>query len=69
MLGQSHIVLECNTKVPMLVDLLQSSRVEREVEGVLGLEGQDDGFRMVDEEMPILQPSPCCVHCTLEECG
>ena len=69
MLGPSQIVLECNTKVPMLVDLLQPSRVERDVGGVLGLEGKDDGFRGVDEEMPILEPSSCCVHGTLEECS
>ena len=49
MLGPSQIVLECNTKVPMLVELLQPSRVERDVDGVLGLEGKDDGFRGVDE--------------------
>ena len=57
MLGPSHIVLECNTKVPMLVDLLQPSRVERDVDGVLGLEGKDDGFRGVDEVMVGLQLS------------
>ena len=66
MLGPSQIVLECNTKVPMLVELLQPSRVERDVDGVLGLEGQDDGFRGVDELMPIPQPSSCCVHGTLD---
>ena len=36
-LGPSQIVLECNTKVPMLVDLLQPSRAERDVNGVLGV--------------------------------
>ena len=45
----------------MLVDLLQQSEVERNVDGVVGLEGKDDGFRGVDEEMSILQPSSCCI--------
>ena len=66
MLGPSHIVLECNAKVPMLLDLLQQSRLERDV---LVLNGKDDGLSGVDEEMPILQPSSCCVSCTLEECS
>ena len=33
-LGPLHIVLECNTIVPILVDLLQPSRVKRDVDGV-----------------------------------
>ena len=34
-LGPPHIVLECNTKVPMLVNLLQQGRVECDVNDVL----------------------------------
>ena len=68
-LGTSHIVLECNAKVPMLLDLLQQSRLERDVDDVLVLNGKDDGLSGVDEDMPILQPSSCCVSCTLEECS
>ena len=69
MLGPSHIVLECNAKVPMLLDLLQQSRLERDVDDMVWLKGKDEDFRDVDEEMSILQPSSGCVHGTLEECS
>ena len=52
-LGPSHIVLECNAKVPMLLDLLQQSLLERDVDDMVWLKGKDDDFRDVDEEMPI----------------
>ena len=53
----------------MLLDLLQQSRLERDVDDVCVLNGKDDGLSGVDEEMPILQPSSRCVSCTLEECS
>ena len=43
----------------MLVGLQQESRVECDMDAMVGSERKDDGFRGVDEEMSILQPSSC----------